>query len=347
MNEIALVMREVVKRFGAATALDRFTLDVRSGELLALVGPSGSGKSTALHTIVGLHDPDAGEITLHGNGLVGVAPGARDVAMVWQDGALYPHLTVHDNLAFPLKARGKWGEKAVTHMAERLDLLDLLDRLPGELSGGERQRTALGRALIRKPKLFLLDEPLSSLDLPLRERLRTLIRELVRETSVTTVYVTHDQAEAMAVGDRVAVIRAGRVVQAATPREIYEKPVHEFVARFFGNPPMNLLDGCIEDGHVVGEWGRLAIDGGENGRTVRVGFRPEHAAITGEPTGLAATLRRVEYQGHETIAMLLARDAELRLRLPDGEALPNIGDDANLRIDRGNLHLFSADGARL
>lgn len=346
MSETALVLSGVCKQYGDVVAVDRLDLDIRPGELLALVGPSGSGKSTVLHLIAGMIPLDQGEIRLLGRDLNGVAPGLRDVAMVWQDGALYPHLTVAQNLAFPLKSRGKSGRRAVPRMAERLDIAHLLERRPAQLSGGERQRVALGRGLIRKPRLFMLDEPLSSLDMPLRDRMRCLIRDLVRETGVAALYVTHDQSEAMAVGDRVAVMNRGVVVQVDTPRRIYDEPGHEFVARFFGTPPMNLLDGRIEGARVVGPWGRLDATCANESGAVRVGFRPESASVSEVETAFPARLERLVYQGHETIAHFDAAGAEVRLRGESACRWPAPGETAYLRVEAGDLHLFAAESGK-
>ena len=348
MGDFVLHTRRLSKSFGSATALDRFELSVRPGELLALVGPSGSGKSTALHVIAGLTEADEGEVRLHNVSLAGMAPGKRDVALVFQDGALYPHLTVAENLGFPLKARGKWGQRAVQHMAERLHITHLLRRYPSEISGGERQRVALGRALIRKPKLFLLDEPLSSLDLPLRDRMRTLIRELVSESGVATIYVTHDQAEAMAVGDRIAVMRAGRVIQVDTPKQIYRQPAHQFVGAFFGNPPMNLLSGRARKGKVSGSWGWLPCPADHEGKKVICGFRPEETLLAKNETGLAAVLLRVDYCGHECIAVADLLGDPVRLRLPHEAATPPLKQPIHLSVAADKLHWFDAEsGTRL
>ncbi len=340
MKEAALQLLNLRHRFGSQPVLRGVELTLREGELLALVGPSGSGKSTVLHLIAGLLAPDEGEIRLLGRPLAGVRPGDRDVALVFQNGALYPHLTVAENLAFPIRARGKWGGNAVAHMAARLDLTAVLDRRPHQISGGERQRVALGRALIRKPKLFLLDEPLSSLDLPLRDRMRALIRELVAETGVTTIYVTHDQSEAMAVGERLAVLHEGRIRQCAPPREVYQHPSHEFVARFFGVPPMNLLPGHWQGREVVGPWGRLTVDRAGDG-AVLCGFRPEDASLTNAAGALAATVTRVEYQGHETVVCLRAAECDLRLRL-SANGTPAPGAAVAVAVPAECLHLFDA-----
>jgi len=340
MSDFALQLRRVTRRFGEVTAVAALDLHLRPGELLALVGPSGSGKSTALQLIAGLLEPDEGEIVLKGRDLRGLPPGRRDVAMVFQDGALYPHLTVAENLGFPLRARGKWGHKAVQRMAERLEIAALRDRLPAQLSGGERQRGALGRALIRHPDLFLLDEPLSSLDLPLRDRLRTLIRELVEETGVTAIYVTHDQAEAMAVGDRLAVMDQGAIVQCGAPEEIYRRPKNTFVACFFGSPPMNLLPARLAHGTAAGDWGKVdGLSGGDG--EVLLGFRPEDATLT-DDSPLRGALERVDFFGHERIAAVRLGERSNRLRSGNAQALPAPHSAVGVTIDPARLLLFDA-----
>ena len=348
MTTELLVLRGIRKAYRDLAALDGLDLGVRRGELLALVGPSGCGKTTALHVIAGLLDLDAGSLEFDGRSWHGVAPGPRNVALVFQDGALYPHRTVAENLAFPLKARKRQDDGAVARMAARLELGDLLGRYPDELSGGERQRVALGRALIRQPNLLLLDEPLSNLDLPLREKLRGLVRDLVAETGVTAVFVTHDQAEAMAVGDRVAVMRQGRVVQIDTPQAIYDFPQHEFVGRFFGSPAMNLLPGRLENGRVVGPWGELACPTGDGGRDVLCGFRAEAGSLGHGPTKLAGRLVRVEPQGASKNATIALDDLEIRLHLHRDKTLPALGSAVFLDVKPDDLHIFDAlTGERL
>jgi len=348
MNPYRLQCRTLTKRYRDVVALDGLDLVVHEGELLALVGPSGCGKTTALHIIAGLLEPDKGELLFDGSDWLTIPPGRRNVALVFQDGALYPHLTVAGNLEFPLKARGRRDPEAVRRIAARLEIASLLERYPHELSGGEGQRVALGRALIRRPNLLLLDEPLSNLDLPLREKLRGLVRDLVRETGVTSVFVTHDQAEAMAVGDRVAVMQHGRIVQIDGPRAIYDRPQHEFVARFFGSPAMNLLPGRIRNGSVAGEWGELTCPSGTEGMPVLCGFRPESTYVVAQPTGLNGALVRIEEQGPAKIAAVRVGGCEIRLRLHPDKTLPAIGETVHLVVEADHMHLFdAATGKRL
>src|SRR2546422_2475172 len=257
-----VVLENLCKRFKASKgatirAVQDLCLTVEDGELLALVGPSGCGKTTTLRLIAGLEEPGGGTISIDGQVLHNVAPKDRDVAMVFQNHALYPHMTVFDNLAFGLKLRKipkPECEKRVAEAAAMLDLTSCLDRLPKALSGGQRQRVAVGRAIVRRPKLFLFDEPLSNLDAPLRAEMRRKIVELQRQLRVTTIYVTHDQAEAMALGDRVAVMNEGVIRQVARPLEVYHQPANLFVAGFIGSPPMNFLHGV-----VTPEGGRLCF----------------------------------------------------------------------------------------
>ena len=226
-------------------------------------------------------------------------------------------------------------------MAVRLGIEDLLSRYPSELSGGEAQRVALGRALVRKPKLFLLDEPLSNLDLPLRDRLRTLIRELVEETGVTTLYVTHDQGEAMAVGDRLAMMTDGKLQQVGVPRELYEAPANLAVARFFGSPPMNLLPGIMQIETVEGQWGRIKTNSALAVKDVLFGIRPEDLIISDDGE-ISATFVRADYQGSRTIAVFDCAGQELRMTAPADSQLPSIGEKVRLTADENHAHLFDA-----
>ncbi len=356
MSTGILQLRKITKRYRDTVAVDALDLTLREGELLALVGPSGCGKTTTLHLIAGLLETDAGDIAFRGDSWGRTSPADRNVALVFQDGALYPHLTVGENLAFPLKARRRHDEGAVGRIAERLELRDLLSRYPHELSGGENQRVALGRALIRKPNLLLLDEPLSNLDLPRREKLRGLIRDLVAETGVTSIFVTHDQGEAMALGDRVAVMQNGRLMQLDTPQEIYDHPRHEFVGRFFGAPAMNLLRGRVAGGRVTGEWGLLPAPGAAEGREVLCGFRAESGSVHSGPStgsgqaddGLRGILLRIEPQGPIKIVTVDLGGHEVRLRLHRDKTLPDRGASVALAINPADLHFFDATtGERL
>jgi len=289
-----VVLRGVWKRFGEVVAVRDMNLHVKDGEFMILLGPSGCGKTTTLRMIAGLEEPTKGQIYI-GDKLVAdpekgvfVPPRDRDIAMVFQSYALYPHMTVYDNIAFPLKLRKvpkQEIDRRVREVAEMLGLTELLNRKPRELSGGQRQRVALGRAIVRKPKVFLMDEPLSNLDAKLRVKMRAELKKLQRQLGVTTIYVTHDQVEAMTMGDRIAVINQGVLQQVGTPDEVYDRPANTFVAGFIGSPPMNFMDATItEDGFAdFGEF-RLKLlpehvevlrDKNLLGRDVIFGIRPE------------------------------------------------------------------------
>ncbi len=307
---------------GGTQAIFDYSLTVADGELVAFVGPSGCGKSTLLRLLAGLETATHGTLRIGGQSVNAfTAATARNVAMVFQDYALYPHMTVRHNLEFPLKMRDLPRpeiERLVNWVAELLSLGGLLDRLPRQLSGGQRQRVAMGRALVRQPTVFLMDEPLSNLDARLRVQIRAEIGELLDRTGITTIYVTHDQAEAMTLGDRVAVMDQGRLQQVAPPRELYERPANVFVAGFIGNPPMNLFPaGLINaaDGGLnlrLGEQS-LPIPGGERWRAwldtpLTAGIRPEHLhLVAAEAGGLRATVADAEYLGPRDAVALAHR----------------------------------------
>lgn len=250
-------LKSVTKRYGQFKALNEVSLRVESGELFVVLGPSGSGKTTLLRVLAGLERPDNGKVIFGGSDVTDTPPGKRNISMVFQNYALYPHKTILENLLLPIEGE-RDAPSRVKEVATKLRIQDLLDRYPGSLSGGQQQRVALARALVKLPSLFLMDEPLSNLDAPLRFSARHLLRELQRESNITTVYVTHDQAEAMAIADRIAIINEGRVIQVGTPEEVYNDPVDRFVASFIGNPPMTIIDGTgvrAED-VIVGEGDR-------------------------------------------------------------------------------------------
>jgi multiple sugar transport system ATP-binding protein len=274
---------DVVKRYpDGFEAVKHMNLEIRDGELMILVGPSGCGKSTALRMIAGLEDISEGDLKIGGEVVNDLAPKDRDIAMVFQNYALYPHMTVRENMGFALKLRKEdQGEinRRVDEAAKILDLEQHLDRKPANLSGGQRQRVAMGRAIVREPKAFLMDEPLSNLDAKLRVEMRAAVSRLQQRLETTTVYVTHDQTEAMTLGDRVAVMRAGLIQQVDTPAALYERPGNLFVAGFIGSPSMNFLPGRVEDGGVTTPIGRLPLRRERmdaNVREVIVGIRPEH-----------------------------------------------------------------------
>jgi len=341
------------------------TLGIADGELLALVGPSGCGKSTLLRLIAGLEPLTAGTLRISGAVVNDLSPQARNVAMVFQDYALYPHMTVRKNLEFPLRMRRLTrGEVArrVLRVARLLDLAPLMERLPKQLSGGQRQRVAMGRALVREPTVSLLDEPLSNLDAQLRAQVRAEIGDLQRRTGTTMLYVTHDQVEAMTLGARVAVMHRGRLQQIAAPQEIYDRPANTFVAGFIGNPAMNLIptrllraadDRCavpIGGGTVPIPSDRFAVADlrPHIGQPLTAGIRPEALRLTTDPgTGetIGALVAYAEWLGHETLVhlQLMGSDTALVARLPGMHAWAK--DDAvGLAIDGRALHLFTPDG---
>ncbi|HCO56504.1 MAG TPA: glycerol-3-phosphate ABC transporter ATP-binding protein [Pelagibacterium sp.] len=301
------------KSFGAVEIFKGLNLSIEQGEFIVLVGPSGCGKSTLLRLIAGLEDITAGNLSIDGKRVNTVPAKHRDIAMVFQSYALYPHMTVAENMSFALKLSGvKKSERMVRaeRAAEILGLVHLLKRLPRELSGGQRQRVAMGRAIVRDPQAFLFDEPLSNLDAKLRHKMRGEIRKLHQSLGRTTIYVTHDQVEAMTMADRIVVLDAGRIQQVGTPRQLFDDPDSRFVASFIGTPEINLFDGRVEGERIVLENGHLmegrpgsALDG----QAVTVGFRPQHLSIG--QGGLPAEVILVETTGE---------GEELTLRLKDG-----------------------------
>ncbi|SDX71256.1 carbohydrate ABC transporter ATP-binding protein, CUT1 family (TC 3.A.1.1.-) [Modestobacter sp. DSM 44400] len=342
-----------------APAVDKLDLDIADGEFLVLVGPSGSGKSTALRMLAGLEDVDEGEIRIDGQDVSDAAPKDRDIAMVFQNYALYPHMTVGDNMGFALKLAGTSKSEIaerVGRAAQMLDLVPYLDRKPKALSGGQRQRVAMGRAIVRSPRVFLMDEPLSNLDAKLRVQTRAEIAALQRDLNTTTVYVTHDQTEAMTMGHRVAVLRDGLLQQVATPRELYDTPANVFVAGFIGSPAMNLFRAPVTaDGVAVGGLAlpvpreRLAQLGAA--RTIDVGIRPESFTLSSEPTGLTMDVRLVEELGADAYLHGTTRHdgaaSSLVVRV-DGRRPPVMGSTVDLAVRADEVHVFHPEsGIRL
>src|SRR6476660_1969293 len=282
----SVAIRDVRKAFGSAHVIHGVDISIGDGEFVVLVGPSGCGKSTLLRMIAGLENISAGEIRIGERVVNHVPPKERDVAMVFQNYALYPHMTVADNMAFSMKLRGAPKneiDERVNRAAAILGLSQLLQRFPRQLSGGQRQRVAMGRAIVRDPQVFLCDEPLSNLDAKLRVQMRTEIKELHQRLKTTTIYVTHDQIEAMTMADKIVVMHAGRVEQIGSPLELYDRPANQFVAGFIGSPAMNFLPGTIEAGGFRAEGGSLwplpAGAANANGRPAVYGVRPEHLQL--------------------------------------------------------------------
>jgi multiple sugar transport system ATP-binding protein len=343
-------------------AVHEASFQVADGELMVLVGPSGCGKSTLLRMIAGLEEISAGTLKIGGRVVNDVAPKDRDIAMVFQSYALYPHMSVAENLAFGLKLRGQPAAEVRRRVAEAAAMLGLeamLDKRPREMSGGQRQRVALGRALVREPSVFLLDEPLSNLDAKLRHSTRTEIARLHQRLGTTMVYVTHDQVEAMTLGQRIVVLDGGRIQQIDTPMALYERPANLFVAGFLGSPAMNVLRGRLQaqDGlhlvidEVAGGAAWLALPGVDVpdawlDRPLALGIRPEHL-LPVQGAGLKARVDVVEAVGSEAYLHLDFAGKPLVSRLPPRD-LPQPGDELSLRADPAHLHFFDAgDGVRL
>jgi multiple sugar transport system ATP-binding protein len=319
--------RSVTKVFDGLAAVADLDLVVADREFLVLLGPSGCGKSTALRMLAGLEDPTSGEILIGDRVVNDVAPKDRDIAMVFQSYALYPHKTVLENVEFPLKAAGVTKDerrRRATAAAELLGLGELLNRKPGAMSGGQRQRVALARAIVREPVVFLMDEPLSNLDAKLRGETRAELTALHARLGATFVYVTHDQVEAMTMADRIAVMSNGRLQQVGTPQEVYDRPANVFVATFIGTPPMNIfLAGALDDGpHVVG-------------------VRPEHVRFDDAGT-VVANVRLIESLGHEVHVTADVGDARIVARVPVGEAIPAVGSDVRIITHESHRHRFDA-----
>src|SRR5882724_7507508 len=300
-----VTLRDIYKSFGEVEVVKGLNLEVADGEFVVLLGPSGCGKTTALRMVAGLESVTAGQISIGDRDVTHVLPKYRDVAMVFQSYALYPHMTVAENIGYPLKLRDTpkaERESRIREAAGKVHLKDYLDRYPRQLSGGQRQRVALARAIVRRPSLFLMDEPLSNLDAKLRGYMRSELKRLQADLGVTTIYVTHDQIEAMTLAHRVAVMNKGVVQQIAPPREIYDNPANLFVAGFIGSPPMNTVPGAIADGWFRVPEGSLAVSGYAPRNDAILGFRPEDATIVDPAQAdLRASVFSCELTGNETI----------------------------------------------
>jgi ABC-type sugar transport system ATPase subunit len=343
----------LTKRFGEVTAVAPLDLAVEPGELVVLVGPSGCGKTTVLRLIAGLEEPTAGQVWIGERDVSAVEPAHRDIAMVFQSYALYPHMTVRENLAFGLRmrrARGAEVDRLVARAARALGLEGLLDRRPGQLSGGQRQRVALGRAIVREPRVFLFDEPLSNLDAQLRAGMRHELADLHRRLGATMVFVTHDQVEAMTLGGRIAVLRDGVLQQFAVPLDVYRRPANLFVARFVGTPETNTADGRA-DGAFRCEAFSVPLERETGGGSVTLAVRPEDIAMVGPEDPLAdlvVAVDRLEPLGNEILAHV-TREPDLRWVVRARADWPgSAGDRVGLRLDRSRVHLFdTVTGARL
>ncbi|ERP96385.1 sugar ABC transporter ATP-binding protein [Labrenzia sp. C1B10] len=344
MGSVAL--KNIRKSYGAFEVLHGINLDIRDGEFTVLVGPSGCGKSTLLRSIAGLETISGGDIAIDGTVINSLVPKERDIAMVFQNYALYPHMSVAKNMAFSLRLAKKSKdeiERKVKTAAEILDLTPLLDRYPRQLSGGQRQRVAMGRAIVRDPKVFLFDEPLSNLDAKLRVQMRSEIKELHQRLKTTTIYVTHDQIEAMTMADRIVVMRSGHVEQVGTPLELYDKPANVFVAGFIGSPAMNFIKARTvglaletESGATLGR----APSPLKDEEVVIAGFRPEDVRLSDK--GIAAHVALVEPTGAETQLTLRTQDASIIMTTRD-RVTQSPGDLVHFSVVGGKLHCFDPD----
>lgn len=351
-------LRKLEKSYGALRIVKGIDLEIADGEFVVFVGPSGCGKSTTLRMVAGLESITGGEIRI-GNTVVNtLPPRGRDIAMVFQDYALYPHKTVRENMGFSLKVRGVAQNEAnqrINEAAEMLGIGHLLERRPGQLSGGQRQRVAMGRAIVRRPQVFLFDEPLSNLDAKLRGQVRTEIKRLHQQIGTTIIYVTHDQVEAMTLADRIVILKNGEIEQVGTPDEVYNKPQSVFVGGFVGSPAMNFARGRMSEGKIVFANGdslasdvlRLGKSGALDGREMLVGIRPEHFGdVVDDAAVVSAQVQVVEPLGSDTLVHFNIGGDMLTARMaPD--ARPTVGETIRIGVDPSRIHLFDAESQRV
>lgn len=359
-----VIIRQLTKSFGDNTVVKSVSLKAEDGEFLVLLGPSGCGKSTILRLIAGLEDATSGEVLIDGKIVNFVSPVNRNAAFVFQNYALYPHMTVHKNIAFPLVTAGMDKtevEASVQEAARILELSHLLERLPSQLSGGQRQRVALARAIVRKPAVFLMDEPLSNLDAQLRQQTRLELMDLHQRLGITTIYVTHDQVEAMTMGQRIAILKDGELQQVAPPLEAYDNPSNTFVARFMGAPPMNLIPSSVSGSgsswSVTTAGGSLALDLASMGLTqstvaaqgsgaLLLGVRPEHLSLGAQGSGISGKVRFVEPTGSDTFVTVQVGGDNVVVRCAAHESA-KVGSTVGLAVNSAKTHLFGSDGWNL
>jgi multiple sugar transport system ATP-binding protein len=359
----SLTLKGVTKKFGSVVAVDDLDLEVSDGEFFVILGPSGAGKTTTLKSIAGLVDIDAGEVHIAGKNMTQVEPYHRNVAMAFESYALYPQKSVQENLASPLKS-GRTGHYDAAEQKRRIDSVTttlginhLLNRLPKELSNGQRQRTALGRVLVRPADIYLLDEPLSHLDAKLRASMRAELKAIAQNESTTTVYVTHDYQEALALGDRIAVLRHGKFVQIGTPEQMWRSPIDTFVAKSLGQPEINLVDGVVEGNRIVFLGSGASFDTPAElslapGQKVRLGLRPSELRVA--KLGTPVEHGWISAVGHVLLAERLGRNVEVAVRIADHHTLiivadadhaPNEGDDVLVLAHLANVHIFEGGDA--
>jgi sn-glycerol 3-phosphate transport system ATP-binding protein len=354
----SITLTNIIKRYGKGAAANQVihgvNAEIQDGEFVVIVGPSGCGKSTLLRMVAGLEEISGGEISIGNRVVNDLEPPERDIAMVFQNYALYPHMSVFDNLAYGLKIKGVPKPEIETRVAKAAKMLEIgpyLQRKPGQLSGGQRQRVAMGRAIVREPQVFLFDEPLSNLDAKLRASTRLQIQQLHRELGITSLFVTHDQIEAMTLGQRLMVLNSGHVEQFGTPEEVYHTPASTFVASFIGNPPMNLLPLANATNLIAYSADSVPISSSfdaQNPALATVGVRPEHLRVAAQ--GMALQVLSIEMLGAERL--LYTRTAQssepnMIVRISEGDTVPQIGSTIHVQPLAGKLHGFDAQGKRL
>jgi len=339
-----VILEGLTKKFGNVVAVNNVNLEIKDGSFMVLLGPSGCGKTTILRLIAGLEKPTEGRIYIDDRDVTELSPKDRDIAMVFQTYSLYPHMTVYENIAFPLRIRRiKKDEldRRVREVADMLGLSEMLHKKPRELSGGQRQRVAMGRAIIRKPRVFLFDEPLSNLDAKLRIQMRAELSRLHKQLGITSIYVTHDQVEAMTLGDEIAVINKGEIQAVGEPLEIYKKPNNIFVAGFIGAPPMNIINGEIKDSEFISDKLRVQLSNPPIQGDCTIGIRPEHVEVV-EGDGIEGTVEVVEAVGSESI--LYVDSGGKRIVIKTLKSGPfKIGDKVHFRFLPDKIHYFSPD----
>lgn len=357
---VTLKLENVYKSFGSVKAVNGFNLDVADGEFIALLGPSGCGKTTTLRMIAGLETLDSGTISINGKDVTALPPRDRDIAMVFQDYALYPHMSILDNIGYPLKVRGvdkKERSGRVGEVAQNLQIGNLLARRPAQLSGGQQQRVAVARAVVHHAQVFLFDEPLSNLDAKLRLDARAFLKHLQREVGILSIYVTHDQAEAMALADRIVVMQSGEIMQVGTPLDIYRRPANTFVASFIGNPPMNLIECSVDRAqktvlfpHLnttirVPDENAQRLPDMSKSQMITLGVRPEHISIETEasPEALPAKLYVTQMLGGETLIIVRLGEQLVSVRIFEDEA-PELPENVWLRFDFKHVFFYGTDG---
>ena len=341
---MGIEFQNVSKTFGGTSVVADLSLKIEDGEFVVLLGPSGCGKTTTLRMLAGLESVTSGDIFINGERVNDVPTQHRDLAMVFQSYALYPHMTIAENIGYPLRVRKlekSERDERVKHVAAMLEIESLLERKPRQLSGGERQRVALARAIVREPRAYLMDEPLSNLDARLRVQMRGELKRLQHQLGTTTIYVTHDQAEAMTLASRVAVMKKGRIQQFDTPMNIYNQPANRFVAEFVGSPSMNFIEGGIEAGTFVSDAFKVALPALANKSQLTIGIRPEHIQVLSEPRdgAIAATIYVTELMGNETFVFLSVGDNRLIARAP-AEFRAEPESKVWLQLAKDKMHFF-------